>query len=275
MLAGQHAVSAPQELQDGSWEKLRSFYRAWGETRPEPFEDARATWLEFDTSAGEREVSAPNLLFGYWPQEPLRPTRWIVDTIIPLLLGGAISPEFRRRIERCLDARPPETEDFQIGVMFSRNIQAVRLCVFDLPPDQVFPYLDEVGWSGNRDELNEYLETFRPYADFVGLHLDIADRVYPHIGVEPNFLAGCWARQPHMEPRWNGQFEQLLARGLLTPEKRDAMLSWIGHQSLSLDGQEVLLLRGLSHVKVVLRPGAPPIAKAYFGIAHRALGGQL
>ncbi|HEX8145195.1 MAG TPA: hypothetical protein VF553_21695 [Pyrinomonadaceae bacterium] len=272
MLAGNHLVSPPQELQNGSWEKLRGFYRAWAETHASSFENARATWLEFDTSTnGTAEVSPPNLLFGYWPQEVERPPEWIIDTIIPLLLGGAISPEFRQNVARCLAARPRETADFQIGVMFSRNIQAVRLCVFDLPADEVFPYLDEVGWNGDRDELGEYLEAFQPYADFIGLHLDVGEKIYPHIGVEPNFVAGCWARQPHMEPRWKGQFEQLLKRGLLIPEKRDALLAWIGHQSLLSGDQEVLLLRGLSHLKVVLRPGAQAVAKAYFGIAHRAM----
>lgn len=271
MLAGRHTITPPPELQNGPWTKLRSFYQAWGETRQPPYEDARATWLEFDTSTSGTGVSAPNLLFGYWPQETMRPPNWIVDTIIPLLLGGSISPKFRQNLMRCLEARPRETEDFQIGVMFSRNLQVARLCVFDLPGDQVFSYLSEVGWNGNRDELSDYIDAFRPYADFVGLHLDVGEKIYPHIGVEPNFVAGCWARQPHMEPRWNGQFEQLLKRGLLLPEKRDALLSWIGHQSLSFGDQEMLLLRGLSHVKVVLRPGVPTVAKAYFGIAHRSL----
>lgn len=271
MLAGRHPLPTPPEFQNGPFARLRDFYQVWGETRHPPFEDARATWLEFDTSVNGTPLSAPNLLFGYWPQEALRPTGWIVDTVIPLLLGGPISQEFRRKVARCLDARPSETEDFQIGVMFSRGIQAVRLCVFDLPRDEVFSYLEEVGWNGDREGLRDYVDAFRPYADFVGLHLDVGEKVYPHVGVEPNFVAGCWARQPHMEPRWDGLFELLLKRGLLAPEKRDALMSWIGHQKFSGGEKEYLLLRGLSHIKVVLRPGAPAIAKAYFGIAHRAL----
>lgn len=274
MLAGRHALPPPRELQDGPWERLRSFYQVWGDTRRQPYEDARATWLEFDTSTNGTGVSAPNLLFGYWPQEERRPPEWVVDAVIPLLLGGAISPKFRENIARCLEARPPETKDFQIGVMFSRNIQAARLCVFDLPEGEVFSYLDEVGWGGDRDALADYLDALRPHADFVGLHLDVGEKIYPHIGVEPNFVASCWARQPHMEPRWHGLFEQLLRRGLLVPEKRDALLAWTGHQGFSAGGEDVLLLRGVSHVKVVIRPGAPTLAKAYFGIAHRPLGAQ-
>lgn len=272
MLAGRHPVSPPPELQNGPWERLRNFYQVWGDTREQPYEDARATWLEFDTSLNGTGVSAPNLLFAYWPEEAKRPPEWVVDTVIPLLLGGSISPQFQQNIARCLAVRPPETKDFQIGVMFSRNIQAARLCVFDLPEGEVFSYLDEVGWKGDHSELADYLAAFRPYSDFVGLHLDIGEKVYPHLGIEPNFVASCWARQPHMEPRWAGLFEQLSKLGLLVPEKRDALLAWTGHQSLSLGDEQALLLRGLSHVKVVVRPGAAAVAKAYFGIAHRPVG---
>src|SRR5205085_9084578 len=115
------------------------------------------------------------------------------------------------------------------------------------------------------------VDAFRPHSDFIGLHLDIGERVYPHIGVEPNFVAGCWSRQPRREPRWYSLFDQLAGLGLLAPEKREALFSWIGHQSLPAEGRELLLLRGLSHIKIVLRPGVEPLAKAYFGIAHRTL----
>lgn len=271
MLAGRHPAASPRELQGGAWDRLRSFYQEWGDTRPrEPYTDARATWLEFDASA---ESPSPNLLFGYWPRDPRmqRPTTWLADTIIPMLLGDSVSQGFRRKLIRCLEVCPAETGDFQIGLMISRNIQAARLCVFDLPADGVFTYLDAVGWGGPKDELRDYLDAFRPHSDLIGLHLDVGEEVYPHIGVEPAFDAGCWARQPHIEPRWHGQFDQLSAFGLMAPAKKEALLSWIGHQRVSFGGEESVLLRGLSHVKITLRGGAPPLAKAYFGITHRAL----
>jgi hypothetical protein len=271
MLAGQYSTPPPSGLRNGAWARLQRFYQVWGETRQTPFEDARATWLEFDTSTHTMEELAPNFLFGYCPDETGRPPELIVETIIPLLLGNSLSPKFRQNLARCLEARPRGTEDFQIGVMLARNIQAARVCVFDLPQEELFSYLSNIGWDGPTSELNDYLEAFRPYADFTGLHLDVGEKIYPHIGVEPNFVAGCWARQPHMEPRWEGQFAELLKRGLMTTEKRDALMRWIGHQSLTFDDQEMLLLRGLSHVKVVISPGRETIAKAYFGFAHRAL----
>lgn len=270
LLAGRHSTDLSGELGNGAWSRLRGFYQQWGDTRQPAYADAGCTWLELDTSAG---APAPNLLFGYWPrtQGSQRSPEWLADTILPLLLGRPPAPRLRHNLLHCLEACPPETGDFQIGFMLSRSLQAVRLCLFDLPPGEVFPYLERIGWGGSRDELGRYLEAFRPHADFVGLHLDIGEEIYPHAGVEPNFNAGCWTRQPQTEPRWHGQLEQLLALGLMTEEQRRALLGWTGHDKVVLEGRSFLLLRGLSHVKVVLRPGSRPLAKAYFGIAHRPL----
>lgn len=272
LLAGRHPSfpQLPVEGQNGAWTRLQSFYRQWGDTRQPPYADAGCTWLEFDTSAG---APLPNLLFGYWPRQSdsQRPPEWLIDTILPLLLGNTPSPKLRSNLLACLDARPPETGDFQVGFMLSRPLQAVRLCLFDLPAGEVFPYLERIGWGGSRDELASALDTFRPHADFLGLHLDVGEAVYPHIGIEPNYVAGCWTRQPQTEPRWHGLFEELLRLGLMTPGQRSALLGWTGHQRVLLGGEDFLLLRGLSHLKIVLRPNAGAVAKVYFGISHRRM----
>ncbi|HEY9285997.1 MAG TPA: hypothetical protein VIP46_21280 [Pyrinomonadaceae bacterium] len=270
MLAGRSEFAPPPALQDGPWEKLRRFFQEWGDTRQTPYADATSAWLEFDSSD---EAPAPNLLFGYWPDKPetRRPPEWLAETVLPILLGDSVPAALKQNLLRCLEARPARTRDFQIGVMFSRSFQAVRLCVFDLPEDDIEPYLERIGWRGPRGKLREYVDGLRPHADFVALHLDMGEKIFPHIGVEPGFDASCWSRQPHLEPRWEGQFDQLSRFRLLLPEKKQALLAWIGHQRLPGD-EETLLLRGLSHLKVVLGHDGGATAKAYFGITHRALG---
>jgi hypothetical protein len=266
MLAGRHPSAPPAELQTGTWPRIRRFYQEWGDTRSTPYTDAACTWLELDTGEDAQE---PNLLFGYWPRAThiQRPVPWLLDRILPMLFGGPIPPGLRATLSRCLEARP--AEDFQIGVMLSRALGAVRLCVFDVPPEEAPDYLHRLGWTGPIEEVRRYLDLFQPHADFIGLHLDVGERIFPHIGLEPGFTAGPWARQPHLEPRWHGQLGQLVELELCTREERAALLAWVGYQRQPGESEEVVLLRGLSHVKLVLRPGAGPAAKAYFGIAHR------
>ena len=271
LLSGRHPEPVAPELRSDAWLRVQRFYQEWGDTRQPAYGDAGATWLEFDSGS---EPVKPNLLFGYWPHDPVvrRPKPWLLEVILPLLLGTPISERFRANLLRCFDACPPGANDFQIGAMIARGIQAVRLCVFDIRPEDIPAFLTRVGWKGELEAVRRHLEAFAPHADFVGLHLDVGEKLFPQIGIEPGFRAGPWARQPHLEPRWHRQFEKLVDLGLCTPAKRDALLSWSGYQHCPEDGQEEksVLLRGLSHLKINLRAGAPPLAKAYFGIAHRS-----
>ncbi|WP_226994376.1 hypothetical protein [Myxococcus hansupus] len=271
-LAGQHDLPLPDTLRTESWQRVQRFYQAWGETREPAYVDAGATWLEFDSTSDEPR---PNLLFGYWPgqKDIRRPLSWLVESIIPMLLGTPLTQAFQSNLLRCFEACPPGTDDFQVGLMIGRSIQAVRLCVFDIAPDVAPAYLERIGWKGPLDEVRQHLAALAPHADFMGLHLDVGEQLYPQLGLEPGFVAGPWARQPHLEPRWHRQFEQLVGLGLCTPAKREALLRWVGHQRAPAGSrdEDLVLLRGLSHMKVVLRAGAPAQAKAYFGIAHRPL----
>ena len=251
-----------------AWKKVTDFYRLWAQTHSDPFADASATWLEFDSNPQQPE---PNLMFGYWPNEEKcdRPWQWMQDKLFPALFLGDYSEPLKKAVQTCYDALPASVGDFQFGLMLARPIQAIRLCIFDLPTEEMIPYLRRIGWQGDFKSLEKYLEAFAPYADFIGLHLDIAGPVLPHIGIEPNFKSGSWSRQPHREPRWHGLFDQLKRFDLMCDAKHKALLDWGGHQQVQYGATAGLLLRGLSHTKVVLAPDGSAIAKAYFGIAHR------
>jgi hypothetical protein len=269
LLAGQHASEFPASLTSSAWQKIHRFYGEWANTRDVPFRDAGATWLEFDSG---QDTPHPNLLFGYWPDNPTaqRPLEWLTDAALPMLLGAPLSARWKSNLERCFTAHTG-AGDFQIGVMLARPMPAVRVCVFDVAPARAPAYLDAIGWPGPREGVQRYVDALAPHADFVGLHLDVGEAMFPTIGVEPGFTAGPWARQPHHEPRWHRQLEQLVELGLCTEQKRAALLEWVGYSKCDdpeLAGQ--VLLRGLSHLKIAMRPDRPAVAKAYFGLALRS-----
>jgi hypothetical protein len=252
-----------------AWTRVQAFFREWGATREPAFVDASSTWLEFDAARAEPE---PNLLFGYWPNHPQtqRPLSWLLEQVLPQLLGAPLPPLFRRNLEKCFAGHSGACRDFQIGVMLARDVPAVRVCVFDLPAARAESYLQDLGWQGPLERVVPYLEALAPHADVVALHVDVGERIYPNLGIEPNFSAGAWARQPHLEPRWASQFEALLAAGLCTEAEREALLAFVGHQRREplLAEFGLTLLRGLGHLKVVVRHDAVQ-AKAYFGLSVR------
>lgn len=262
-LTGLEAPGGPE------WDRIRHFLSLWNATAEPPGRDLTRVWLEFDQAAAPALL--PNLMFGYWPRqhEPLRDRDWLIDAAIPAALGAPLPAATRILLERGLASAA--ADDFQIGLMSARRVPAVRLCVFDLPDDALAQMVSAIGWRGDVGRVAELVAAFRPHADFVGLHFDLADRALPRVGIEPGFAASSWQRQPHIEPRWQGQFDVLHGCGTLTPAKRDALLRWPGHATATLDGGPAALLRGLSHLKLVLNGDGSAEAKGYYGIAIRGL----
>lgn len=252
------------------WDRIRAFLRLWQDSAALPGRDLTRVWLEFDQAAAPALL--PNLMFGYWPRrhEALRTRRWLVDRAIPAALGAPLPAGTRKLLERGLDASAA-ADDFQIGLMSARAMPAVRLCVFDLPPADLPDLVAAIGWTGNVARLAALIEAFRPHADFVGLHFDLAAQALPRVGIEPGFAASSWQRQPHLEPRWAGQFDVLQREGALSEAKRAALLAWPGHDRLIVEGRPTALLRGLSHVKLVLNGDGSSEAKGYYGLALREL----
>jgi hypothetical protein len=252
------------------WDRIYAFLQLWNDTAELPGRDLTRVWLEFDQAAAPALL--PNLMFGYWPQrhERARTRHWLLDRAIPAALGAPLPPATRALLERGLDASAV-ADDFQIGLMSARALPAVRLCVFDLPPAALPDLVAAIGWPGDVGRLADLAAAFRPHADFVGLHFDLAGQALPRVGIEPGFVASSWQRQPHLEPRWSGQFDALQAAGALTDAKRAALLGWPGHDRIIADGRPAALLRGLSHVKLVLGGDGMTEGKAYYGIALRSL----
>ncbi|MBB3033826.1 hypothetical protein [Alteriqipengyuania lutimaris] len=252
------------------WDNIRSFLELWSATSASPGADLTRIWLEFDQASAPQML--PNLMFGYFPggHDPMRTREWLVDRAIPAALGTPLPDPTRARLEAGLDCCGG-ADDLQIGLMSARAIPAVRLCVFDLAPEALPRLARAIGWDGDVSHVAVLVEALRPHADFVGLHFDIAHTALPRIGIEPGFTASSWARQPHREPRWQGQLDVFAAEGALVPEKRDALLEWPGHEVVTLDTRPVALLRGLSHLKLVFQGDGSTEGKAYYGIAIRDL----
>jgi hypothetical protein len=286
-----------------AWRGIRRFGQRWADPALPLSTGADDVWLEFDVAeaAGPPhgdDLPVPSLFFR--PRVPLPPEtavdraaayRRLLEAALEALLDEPMPPEVMRRLSLCLERLPPRAVLFQAGVMLSRRVEAVRLCISNVPPPQVTAYLAATGWEGPRDEVDALLATLSGFVDYLTLDLDVGATVQPKIGLECYFTG---FRQPETEPRWRIFLEELVARGLCLPTKRDALLAYSGESSEQTDperwpadllrvsrflGQRTTsaLFRALHHVKISYQPGrtdaSPALeAKAYLAVFQRWTG---
>jgi len=288
ILAGDRdAMALPDSLQSYPiWQQIKKFSREWSTETSLLYSHVHNVWLEFDVSSLSNPVSSPSCFFAPQPihatasavEAIAHPHEWITQTALKLLLNRKISEPVQHQLFKCLDALPPDAYVFQIGVMLSRDTDAIRICIRNISPELVLDYLTQLSWSGSPEELRSVLSQFSGYVDRIDLDLDVGETIAPKLGLE------CYLdQQPLVEPRWSAFLDQLVAEDLCVLSKRDHLLAYPGHirrsrhpelwssqltQFSELLGSkyEIVFLKGLHHIKIAYQPNAPLTAKAYLAI---------
>jgi len=247
---------------------LRDLLSRWAEREWE-WEEVPTLWLEFDLIQEATDLPLP-VLCGQLPPEadPLR----LADSLLPALHGRALGAAQRETVLLCAREVPRPARLLYAFSLLSRGEESVRLEILGL---------DAVG-------MEEYLKCVAPPArtTATALALLLAGTENPHLSFDigptgevlPRIgLEGAFPRQPSREPRWAEVLDRLVDLGLCSPDKRDALLAWPGHDTfwttptlwpVEAAGIGGFCVRFLSHLKVVGRPDRPPEAKAYLGFCH-------
>ncbi|NMO14640.1 hypothetical protein HPC49_14935 [Pyxidicoccus fallax] len=276
ILAGEDPkVSMPEALRhEPLWRSIFDFSRQWTDPGSLLHQGVDSFWLEFDVGDAPAEPPVPVIFFCH-EERPIpedtagaRACRQrhqdIATAALHTLSDGGLSPETLHNVRACIEALPPGSQPFALGVLRSRRLDTVRFCAKDIPAEGMLDYLASVGWSGPRAELQELLGWLAGHVDRFVLDFDVGAHVLPTVGLECSFHG---RRQPSAEPRWAVLLEELVRRGLCQHDKRDALLAWPGQSPCveHLEGavRESRFDRRLSHLKLSLKPELE--AKGYFG----------
>ena len=155
------------------------------------------------------------------------------------------------------------------------GVRAVEQLLRQALPDEVELYDGGTAFHALIGEL-------APFVDRVNIDLDIPGSLSPKLGMECSLFP---KHSPDSPRRWRALLDYAVRRGLCMPSKADALLRFPGEATESSDAARwpeslrqlsrlmgarylSVLTRGLHHLKIVYRAGAPLRAKAYLSVRH-------
>lgn len=272
-----------------AWQGVRRLVAAWSDPESPLHEGIAELWLEFDVPDRAGDACTPDGAADVVPSvfalfAPGVSTAAASATLARHVLARLVHPGEASRlgaeIARLAQACEERERITHVGVMLGRAYAGCRVHVSHVALRRMPAYLERAGWPGDGAQVHAVARSMFDYVDNVVLCLDVGASVLPRLGIE------CFFTQKHgVDPRWEPLLDHLIARGLATASKRDALLAWPGRIEptraaapwpADLIAESLLrpadwfgtFERRLSHVKLTLCAGRPASAKAYFGYGH-------
>jgi len=269
-------------LKHPEWKQISKFAETWADPKSVLNDKVQCFWLEFDMPESSQGAPIPCVFFGptkqagSLPLTELSQYEWLTKTALPLLKGKEITKNVEKTIKDCLEKMPKNTTLFQIGTMLSRDSNSVRIHINKIKPEQIIPYLTEIGWKGNTEEFENLIYDLKDKADRFVISYDVTDLgIAPRIGIELSFTSNLF----HNED-WSCLFDYMVKKGICFPRKKEALMEYVGTSddeyfsggimkpvTSSANILETIesakIVRYINHVKIVYQPGKPLEAKAY------------
>ena len=279
-----YSIKLPEFLGNiPEWKNLTNFSQSWNNTDSYLFKKVHNIWLEFDIEETVSTIPIPSIFFGLSTTDPEQSFDWVTDIALPLLFNRNLPEKLKDNILKCFDALPQDAYIFQIGFMLARQVEAVRLCIRNIQPQDIIPFLSSMNWLGDTNNLSQLLQELATKVDRIDLDIDVGETIYPKIGLE------CYLQnQPSLQPKWSLFFDYLVNKSLCTAEKQNKLLNYHGYvrqrersntlvSSTSRLNQllgtkyETVFFKGLNHIKLTYIHQEALEAKAYLYVSRNKI----
>jgi hypothetical protein len=258
---GGRALLAGRPLPSGPvWRRIARFATLWRDERSPLNRAVENVWLELDDPGAGGAQPAPCFFFDVRGAAPAE-VREVAAAGLSILAGKVFSRAARKRLEELLQRLPPGAAAYYFGALLPRTPRALRFCP-RVPIGALAGYLVAIGGIGAREErcreiANVVQEIAGPGVFEVVLSLDVETTAsigaVGAIGVEV---------KPACEAGWPGLLARLVAGGLGSPARRDALALWTELSAAAAPGGPSIVRR-FNHVKLVFGPRPRPAAKVY------------
>jgi hypothetical protein len=258
------------------WVNISNFAAAWSNSDSLIHKNVQCFWLEFDLFDKTPETPVPCVFFG--PKKSSSSDYdWIVNEALPLLKGGILPEKVVDLFYTSINKIPDNATLFQVGTMLSRASNAVRIHVNKLKPEQIIPFLKDIGYKDDEKKLRSLISDLENKADRFVISFDIRENgIGSKIGIELSFSSNNFEK----ESRWKILLDYLEEKNLCLKDKKEALLSYQGAEineeyydskmipitsaaDFQYNKKTTNIVRYINHIKIVYRPNEKLEAKAY------------
>ena len=185
----------------------------------------------------------------------------VMTAAMAAAVGQEESPDLRMAVETLFAALPEGAGCSHVGAFPMRDSSALRI-VFSMAMRESAQFLERVGWRGSLDSLARLSRDLDPLLPRIGLACDLnAAGLSPRVGLEL-YRGRGWTETPPAS--WLVLLDYLGERGLVTPEKAQALRTWPNREMLFGSRGAMRLLSGVNHLKLTF-DGPAMQAKVYIG----------
>lgn len=263
------------------WNRILNFTKLWTEPNSILHDKILGAWLEFDMPENPPAVYIPSVFFnpahikGSSIGDPSE-YDWFTKIAIPSLLGNRMSQQIEQNLYSALQKMPKNASLFIVGIMLSRNTSNIRMSVQFCDPEQIMPYLHELGWSEKNETFTSLInDLITLNANRIVLDFDVGRSIGQTIAAECSFSPNNY----HQEQHWKNLLDYLVEKSIVAPEKRDDLLCFPGSETtVMLPDMKTksyekdltssnTIVRYITHIKIQYTPEEQRLkAKAYLAI---------
>ncbi len=246
-----------------AWQRVRHLCLEADEL--ESYTALRGLWFEFDIDADQ--IIVPDIFIStHRKAASAANIRKMIEATAAVFGRSDLSAELPR-LRNCLEQVPEKSVVLNCGLLLARSFAGVRLEVnFPRKLDPLFAYLDKIAWTGSTADLRRRLGWLREiHADYI-LQIDLSESILPKLSIGLELLDQKISGMDKV--RWGELFSTLEKQGLCNPVKGEALLTFPGGTREFME-IEFLLLRQLSHVKIIYQFQEALRTKAYFGFVSK------
>jgi hypothetical protein len=274
------------ELQQLSpvWKQLTDFAVNWQDSCHPFNHHIRNIWLEFDTATilasddRKKTLAYPSVFWGPEPHAEI--TDELLQHLIRVMNSLAQIDISSDRLQLIATSLPDNAQLFQFGIMSSRQVPIVRICINHIAYDDIIPFLKRSNWKGNVDDFRALIDCLKLLVTSVAIDLDVsANGIEEKIGLECYMDWGC-----EDASQWLPLLTFLRDRQLLKAEKMEGLLGFPRNRKLALSDQfnddltdtvYQIFYQNIYHIKLTYTDSELIEAKAYLGVYRPGLNKKI